>query len=1285
MKNYIIKGIVTLLAIGICVSISLAAPAAPTGVKVDDKPGDDGGSILINWTLSADDANVTKYEIFRDEDDTVPFDSPIGSVLKGNISYTDETTTDGVNYWYIVNATDGTTSSSSDIKGPVYSVDNKPPDISDVKHENVTNSTVEITWKTHENSTSIVEYGIDAISEDNESNTSSFVKSHEINLKDLNSSTTYKYVVKSIDEAGNPSTSDEKSFTTADKDTAKPEVERKDPINNATDVNIGANIKATFSEEMKESTLNTDSFLLHILSNSSQISGGVTYDSSTNTATFDPGENLNYNTTYTATLTTDVEDLAGNNLNETTWNFTTEVDGTPNNPLKAENNSVDPTSGVTPVTFYFYVTFTGDNSDSLESVELFIDNKSYHDMKLVSSSDGKHYEYNDTFSEVGTYEYYFKASDGTESGKDNFTVHPATYYSGNRIWEDDGSMSDNYTWNPQSFSGFYYDLDTDEGNETLNIENIDDSLKKGEIEYKTEPISVEFENSRWGTYDVIGFMADRYFAGYTKNSTFTSDGDSLLDEDKLSKVLTDNDKKVRLNSGSVLELEDGYEFKITQFSISGDEIIVGLFKDGDEVFEEVVEEDDTFIYEKDLGKAEDMPIIAIYIDNVFIGTESSSVNIEGIFQISDEYIDVDKGDEFGLMEIKSVSSSGITMKNEDSVSLGEGDDFNLMGKINIIVADNDTLRFAPYVDLTEPGTYELRGTVTENDEFDWTPFNFEALMYDIDTGEGDETLHLERHGSTVDEGDLTYTINPITKNFEHSDGGWNSFQSIGFMGEKYFAGYLKASSFVSDDRSLIKEGKLSKILMDEDKKHTLNIGNSLTLGDGYSVCIDQISLDGDDLMLSILKDGDELSTEIVSEGDNLKYEIEVDKTDIPIIVIHIDKVFAGIERSSVHIDGIFQISDSFTSVEKGDTYGIMEVTKADSSAIELKNKDDSFSLDEDDIIDIMGDIKIKVADDSKAVRFYPYQEIVVEEPLFLTLNIPNSTHENEEFTISVTSESDKVGNVSIAFNDSGIGSTDSNGELTYTPTETGKFKVTASKSGYRSDSKDIEVLYQPKALEINAPSMVDKGKSIVISVTYGGESVSGVAVMFGSTDLGTTPASGDINHTPDQIGTHTITASKSGYQDASKDIDIADPNARLEYSNLTIEPKSVQPGEKVNITVIASNFGMFRDTDTMTLKVNGEGEMTKDLDLGPGESTTIKYSLNKSKSGTYLVEVDGQSDTFKVTSSLFNPTTIAVLAILAILFAVAIIYSFVRGILSFGILKGKAQGFEESLRRLKEK
>ncbi|MCD4814936.1 MAG: hypothetical protein K8R06_00885, partial [Methanosarcinales archaeon] len=419
----------------------------------------------------------------------------------------------------------------------------------------------------------------------------------------------------------------------------------------------------------------------------------------------------------------------------------------------------------------------------------------------------------------GTYIVKAIATNNTTSASDNhewtWKVNPKTYTSGNRIWVDDPDMYDNetYTWDPQSFSGFYYDLDNDIGKETLTFKNIDGSLKSGEIIYETSPISIDFEQDIWDTYEVIGFMADRYFAGYTDNTTFASSDESLLDERQLSKVLLDTDKKYNLRSGSSLELEEGYELRIAEFGSGGDAVMVALFKNGEKVTEDIVEQDDTFVYEKDLGGARDMPIIAIYFDNVFVGTETSTIVIEGIFQVSDDYIDVSTGDEFGLMEIKSASSSGITMRNDDSVSLGEGDDFNLMGKINIIVADHSTLRFAPYVDMSEPGTYELRGTVTNETTFKWTPFNFEGLLYDIDTGDGDETLNIELSGRTVNDDKLTYTTKPISMKFEHSGDDWNTFQSIGFMGYTYFAGYLDESSFISSDRSLIKEGKLSKILI----------------------------------------------------------------------------------------------------------------------------------------------------------------------------------------------------------------------------------------------------------------------------------------------------------------------------------------------------------------------------------------------------------------------------------------------------------------------------------------
>jgi hypothetical protein len=53
------------------------------------------------------------------------------------------------------------------------------------------------------------------------------------------------------------------------------------------------------------------------------IEGEVTYDSATNTTTFTPEDELENNTEYTAALSSEIEDQAGNALEETDWSFTT--------------------------------------------------------------------------------------------------------------------------------------------------------------------------------------------------------------------------------------------------------------------------------------------------------------------------------------------------------------------------------------------------------------------------------------------------------------------------------------------------------------------------------------------------------------------------------------------------------------------------------------------------------------------------------------------------------------------------------------------------------------------------------------------------------------------------------------------------------------------------------------------------------------------------------------------------------------------------------------------------
>ncbi|MDM7918514.1 MAG: S-layer protein domain-containing protein, partial [Methanosarcina sp.] len=345
----------------------------------------------------------------------------------------------------------------------------------------------------------------------------------------------------------------------------------------------------------------------------------------------------------------------------------------------------------------------------------------------------------------------------------NVTVNSKYFSSGNRIWDEDLGMDTTYTWNAQSFSGFYYDLDSGVSSEEMTIKDIGRNIDGGNIEYSTRPTETDFEYNSWGSYQIIGFMAEKYFAGYSEeNSTVIGDDISLISDGVLTKILIDSDDKESAYSGDSFELEDGYSLNMVEVDVNGKSVWVQLEKDGDVVDDGFISSGEDYIYKTEIGEAEDVPIIIVHFGTVFAGTETSAVFIQGIFQVSDNYVEISNGDSYGEMEVKSISSSEIKMENEDDVGLDKGDIIDLMGKIQIQVADDDTLRFAPVLDTSEEGTYELRGTVYDEDvDGDtlptWTPYNFEGFYYNIDEGIETEKMEItDLNDRNIPDGSLVY-------------------------------------------------------------------------------------------------------------------------------------------------------------------------------------------------------------------------------------------------------------------------------------------------------------------------------------------------------------------------------------------------------------------------------------------------------------------------------------------------------------------------------------------------
>ena len=265
-----------------------------------------------------------------------------------------------------------------------------------------------------------------------------------------------------------------------------------------------------------------------------------------------------------------------------------------------------------------------------------------------------------------------------------------------------------------------------------------------------------------------------------------------------------------------------------------------------------------------------------------------------------------------------------------------------------------------------------------SDKYTWDYRSFSGFFYDMKNNVGTERLTVDLQGNdrSIDSGNLVYSTTAEKMDFEFGD--WGEYQVIGFMAEKYFAGYLEGDGEIFDnDVSLINDGQLRRVLIDSDDESTITTGSVLTLEEGYELRIKQIDIDGNKVYLGLAKDGEEIDSKVVSPESSLKsatyeYKVEISGEDQPIIMAHISNVFASTESDLVTVDGIFQISDTYNSVESGDEYGKMQVTSLSDTGLEMDN-DNTISLRKGGTAEIFGDVGFIVAD-SDELRFAPIVE-----------------------------------------------------------------------------------------------------------------------------------------------------------------------------------------------------------------------------------------------------------------------------------------------------------------------
>ena len=590
-------------------------------------------------------------------------------------------------------------------------------------------------------------------------------------------------------------------------------------------------------------------------------------------------------------------------------------------------------------------------------------------------------------------------------------------------------VDNTFTWNPQNFAGFFYDIKKDLGTESLKFVLTDNKLSGDSpygITYTTTAQNKDYERDLWGSYKIIGFGAAKYFAGYNEGADVASnifysestDKNSLSSE-QLEKILIDDDSEMTVTSGTPLKLEEGYELAIKSIDIDGNKVYLELSKNGAVVDSKVVspskdgatEADKTYYYKNPaVGEQKKLVTVGVHFKNAFRGADSNLATIDGEWQISDAATEVKADTQYDKMTIRTVDAKAgsITMDNKDNaITLSKNKDTTLTGDIKIKTADNDTSRFYIYKTITQSGDYQIRGAVAGtvngasnlvDNSFTWDPQTFAGFFYDIKKDLGTENLKFVLTGDNKLSGDapygVTYTTTVQNKAFERTL--WGSYKIIGFQAERYFAGYNEGADVASNlfysestDKNSLSSEQVEKVLIDAKDESTVTSGTPLKLGEGYELAIKSIDIDGNKVYLELSKNGAVVDSKVVSPSKT--DATEVDKTyyyknpavgeqkKLVTIGVHFKNAFRGADSNLASIDGVWQISDTPIEVKADTQYQKMTIRAVDANAgtITMDNKDNAVTLSKNKDVVLMPGVSIQTADND-TLRFFIYKPVTIE-------------------------------------------------------------------------------------------------------------------------------------------------------------------------------------------------------------------------------------------------------------------------------------------------------------------
>jgi S-layer protein (TIGR01567 family) len=169
--------------------------------------------------------------------------------------------------------------------------------------------------------------------------------------------------------------------------------------------------------------------------------------------------------------------------------------------------------------------------------------------------------------------------------------------------------------------------------------------------------------SEWGSYYGFKRPDEIEFAGYADGYLKDLSDYGTLRRNQISRVLIDDRKEQTVTISDVLVLAQGYQLSIKSIDIDGNKVYLELSKDGQVVDSKVIAPskdaptvaDKTYYYKMSPGRYRNNVIIAVHFKNAFRGVDQNTATVDGVFQISDEILNIDNPlNDYGSIEVQIV-------------------------------------------------------------------------------------------------------------------------------------------------------------------------------------------------------------------------------------------------------------------------------------------------------------------------------------------------------------------------------------------------------------------------------------------------------------------------------------------------------------------------------------------------------------------------------------------------------------------------------------------------------